>query len=288
MSEFNFKLDTETQKPQNSEANTTVYKDPKGQLSPAAFAVIKKESRIRIYSIIFWAILFLGAAVGLLLNYLLNTRKDPNSGILLYVAFAALGFFTFWFFVKNIIKLKSWKNVERNYRESYNIGDSSSSTTFAEAYRTLNLKSLRLKWFYGFYVTYMGLFILIVALLKNQVWQIDPQYSWLTIKGELNFPKLFEIWFGNTNALLIILGIVSAAITALFVLALLYDKKRIVEIQSFLGDKSIDVVNAVNNDLKSENKAWRRLYIIVFILLVLLPLAIIIYLIYRKVLSRRK
>lgn len=273
---------------------TKIHEDPKKQLNPATYTVIKKEKRMRIFSSIFWGSIFFFSIIGILFNVFFHLESE-NKGIGFYILLSIPTIISFGFMTKSLIRVSGWKKAEASYRVSYSAGDSVSSSMFAEIYQSLVLKKLRMTWALIFFLTYFGLFNIIILALKDQVIEVGTNFNNAEVTNGFNihflidFKKRFEITFGNVNVLLIVNAIVILSFVAIYILILLYDKKRIQDILMNLGstENQTAVKNAVELKRKSENKAWIRTYIVIFVLVVLIPFVLILFLIYKKFIRKK-
>ncbi|WP_025755213.1 MSC_0882 family membrane protein [Mycoplasmopsis cricetuli] len=259
--------------------------DPQNIISPESYKILKKEKQIRKIGIIFWCIVLLLTIVGSIVNWFLNFNA--------YGWWVFIGMFflvSVFLLVKNWIKLIAWKKIEIRYRESFALGDLAASTTFAELCKSLIHKSVSFLWIYIFIFTYYGLFNLIVfGLYKWNTIEIKtPETSSLKLNFEFNIREALENTFGNVKILLIVGISILFVITILFIVIRLYDKKRIEDAKLFIINDSGVVFSTIEESKRKLNKAWRNFYFIIFTLTILLPLALIIYLVSRKILKFRK
>ncbi|MGZ9797612.1 MSC_0882 family membrane protein [Mycoplasma sp. 4013] len=272
------------------------YRDPKGLLNPATQKIIKKEIFIRRISAIFWGVIWGLSVLAIILVVVLKSLDDPYSGIALYVVFSFLFLLSAFLTIKGLIRISGWKKTENSFRQSYAKGDAASSSMFVETFKNLSLKALRIKWIYFFFTTYFVLFNLIVfGLWSAKTLEIGTPPSQASgihtnFYLSINFQEALDKAFGNVKTMLIIDLVVQLGLTGLLIAVLLYDKKRIQDIDLQLGsdDATAKLKELIQNRKKSENKAWLILYIIIFILVVLIPLAWMLYLVYRKMIRRKK
>ncbi|TDV24310.1 hypothetical protein BCF59_0269 [Mycoplasmopsis mustelae] len=274
------------------------YRDDRGLLNPANNKIIIKEKFIRRVGAIFWGIILLIAIIAILLIYFLSTVKDKSSGIALYIIFSILILFALFFGIRSLINFSAWKRTEANFRRDYKEGETASNMMFVETYKNLSLKGLRLKWIYIFFSTYFILFNLYVFIF----WKIDvveigakPQIQNGQIVSNsfyiiIHFARQLDKAFGSVKVLLIIDLVIEFIISVLFVAVLLYDHKRIQDISAFFGsnEASVKIAESVSERKRKENRAWLITYIIIFILIVLIPFAWILFLIYRRFIRRKK
>ncbi|VEU76273.1 MSC_0882 family membrane protein [Mycoplasmopsis columboralis] len=266
------------------------YQDPQRMLSSDTFRILKKEKNIRKVALIFWWILLIICLSGMIMNYSFNTAKEPSSGIYYWIGLGLLLAISLFYFAKNLIRLSAWKSIERKYRESFSSGDIAASTTFADLYKDISRKVINLTWIYTFFMTYFGLLELIVfGLYKAEKIIIKTsETSAIKIDSTIDLVKLLDNGFGNTQVFLII-GLLSMVVISVLYFGLyLYDKKRIQDIKMFIVNDTAEFLSMVEDSKKSLNKGWRNFYIVVFVLVVLLPIAIFVYLLWRGVLRFKK
>ncbi|WBP84036.1 MSC_0882 family membrane protein [Mycoplasmopsis edwardii] len=273
-----------------------LYTDPQKQLNPQTYTIIRKERNVRVISAIFWGLIVLGSIIGMLTNFLWYFINEKSNGIVTYYILLAFPLLiSFMFMTKSLIKVSGWSKVRNNFRTNYLQADASSSSMFVDIYQALVLKGLRLTWGLVFFLTYFGLFNIIILALKDQIWEIGSNFDGNTTSNGFNvhflidFSKWFKTAFGNVNLLLIIDLCVILGVIALYVLVILYDKKRIQDIQANFGtgENAIAVKKLVEERRRAENKAWIKTYIIIFVIVVLIPLVLILFLIYKKFIRRK-
>ncbi|WP_406614044.1 MSC_0882 family membrane protein [Mycoplasma corogypsi] len=279
-----------------------IYQDPKNQLDPNLYTVIKREKRIKTISIIFWALLIVGCVIGAFLNWYLNvdfnfyelTKANfsqsvkQTKGLANYAWITILFIISIAFMIKNAIKLSSLKKNEQLIRQSRDKHDST-LPELRDAYRTLVLKGLRISWLYGFFMTYGGLILIIIAALYSQQkpWVVESQSPGFKFTFDLDFKPILENAFGNMTIFFSAYGSTIAGLSLLYVFVLFYDKKRIADIKTQIRN-DVAFIDGTDALRIKENKAWRRTFIIIFVLVVLLPLALVLYLTYRGILKRKR
>ncbi|WP_036453027.1 MSC_0882 family membrane protein [Mycoplasma buteonis] len=284
----------------NEKQPARVYNDPKKQINPSAFTTIKKEKTIKLISALMWMTFFVAAlvALGIVLSVTLKKsnpteelKKINSVGYFILIGLAMV--VTLPMTVLNFIKLSAWRRTEQNYRHNYTTGDASAGTMFADVYKSVTLKGLRITWIFLFFLTYFGIFLIIVTALYYKGDTIlgtkpsdgNASNFYIEIKWQEVLNNAFA---GKTEQFLIISLIFILIISAVYAFVMLYDKKRTYDLKGYLGNDAAAVINAVAEAKRSENKAWLRMYIIVFILVVLLPLAVFIYLVYNRIIRRKK
>ncbi|MHA3828750.1 MSC_0882 family membrane protein [Mycoplasma sp. Z1473D] len=282
-----------TQVPQTLEATmeSKLTPDPQKTIATPVYNLIKREKHITIMQFLFWFILFLISIAGILTNYFLNTRVDKNQGIAWYVLVGILFLISLSLFTKALTKNKSWRRTEQMCRDNYKNGNLAAVTVIADSYRGIRFKLLRLSWIFAFFMTYFLLFngaILLLLNLWDGHWIVEVNNPTIKFNMDLDWLKILNNAFGDVYVLLYIDLAVIIGISILFVLMIMYDRKRYMEASTFLGADASTIKNAVNLELKNENKAWIKAYIIIFIIVVLLPFALLFYLIYKGVIKRGK
>ncbi|MFV8473529.1 MSC_0882 family membrane protein [Mycoplasma sp. 3118] len=282
-----------TQVPQTLETTVEaqVASDPQRIIATPVYNVIRREKRLTIMQFLFWFALFLVSIAGILTNYFLNTRVDKNQGIAWYVLVGIVFLVSLSLFAKALTKNKAWRRTEQMCRDNYRNGNLAAVTVISDTYRAIRFKLLRLSWLFAFFMTYFALFNGVILLLLNLWdghWVLNIDKANLKLNLDLDWEKILNGAFGDVYVLLYIDLAVAVGFTFLFVLMVMYDRKRYMEASTFLGTDATAIKNAVNAELKNENKAWIKAYIIVFIIVVLLPLALLCYLIWKGILRRGK
>ncbi|EGV00081.1 hypothetical protein MCSF7_01436 [Mycoplasmopsis columbina SF7] len=257
-----------------------IHRDPKNQISPRVYKVIRQEKVIKIINMSISFSLMLIAIILFILTYTQVGIFTAKLYVGYLIIFGAIAFFTMVFGIKNAIENKKWSNTVQKYREALNIGDYNTSNTFHIAYRKIVLKDVNLTWLVIFTITYVGLFSLIIyGLYSSKEWVIDKE----NFKLKLEWAKWLDNTFGNTILLCILCGISLATLVATYISILLFDKKRLSDIDDFLGEKSIEILKNINDDKKARNKAWLKSYLIIVTLTILVPIAIILFILWRVI-----
>ncbi|MFV8419135.1 MSC_0882 family membrane protein [Mycoplasma sp. HF3V] len=282
-----------TQVPQTLETTveTQLASDPQRIIATPVYNVIKREKRLTILQFLFWFTIFLVSIAGILVNYFLNTRVNKNQRIAWYILVGIAFLISLSLFAKALTKNKAWRRTEQMCRDNYRNGNLAAVTVISDTYRAIRFKLLRLSWLFAFFMTYFAIFNGVILLLLNLWeghWVVNINNANLNFNLDLNWEKILNEAFGNVYVLLYVDLAVAVGFTVLFVLMVMYDRKRYIEASTFLGTDATAIKNAVNAELKNENKAWIKAYIIVFIIVVLLPLALFCYLVWRGIFKRGK
>lgn len=276
---------------QPSENLSSKHSDPKRVLSDETYTIIKKEKNVRNASVIFWSFILLFIVIGLVLNGIINTWKQgPEYGIGYWILLSFLFLISFYFFGKNLIKVLGWKKVEKRYRESFQLGDIAASTTFADLYKSLIKKNVSQNWIFTFIITYGGIFLAIIfglAMLEEIVIE-TPEGSLFDLKLHYKVLESMNRAFGSTTILLVSGAIILLLITILFIFIKLYDKKRIQDAILFIQVDNAKIAGDAEKSARNLNKIWRNTFIVTFILTILLPFALIVFLIWKGIIKVKK
>ncbi|SJZ58058.1 MSC_0882 family membrane protein [Mycoplasmopsis verecunda] len=270
---------------------TKVKKDPLKIIPDAINTTLQREKTLNLIQFLFWFIIFLASIAGILTNYFLNTAVDKNKGIGWYVLLSFVFLLSLSLFAKALTKQKSWRHAISMCRENYSHGNIAAVTVIPDTYRAIRLKILRYTWLFAFFITYFALFNGVLLFLLNVwdgVWNIEVNNPNLKFNINIHWKEVLDNAFGNVYVLLWVDFGVALGFTAIYVLALMYDRKRYTEVATLLGADAATIKNAVNAEIKSENKAWIKAYIIIFIIVVLLPIALLCYLVWRGIIKRGK
>lgn len=275
--------------------NQFLDRDPKGQLPPSTFRIIKKEKNIRIISIVFWLVVFLSSLLVILLTKFIPTLKQYSAAGI-FILFGILLFISFILLVKNSIDYTSWSRVVKNLRESFSNGDASANVLFHKTYRNLIIKNVRLMWLVIFFETYYGLFTLITFLLYRY-FIADEAGSGKIIVGspesQLYFTfdvRQFLMSFYNGSPFLFLVFSIIALLSAIgiYTFVWMYDRKRQNDLINYIGESAHEIFEKVNLSKEKENKMWLKIYIFTFCILVILPLFLLILFIWKNIIRRKK
>ncbi len=276
-----------------SSFDSKVYRDPKNQLSPRVYKVIRAEKVLKLTLAFIWLSIMLLSIVAFTIiytNLFPKILSRQNVGYL--VMFGITGLISFFACIKNLIENSTWNHTIQRYRDAVQAGDYVSSNAFHLAYRRIVLKGVNLTWILVFVLTYYGLFSLIVyGLYVSGAWTFGLDENGKVISFvaiNLNWKEWLERAFGNVNLFTIINFTIMGSLIAAFITMKLIDKKRLADLDDFLGEKSVELHNQIEASKKDRNKMWFRIYIVVVILTILLPLALILIAFWKGILRRKK
>ncbi|ADE19569.1 MSC_0882 family membrane protein [Mycoplasma crocodyli] len=277
-----------------SESN--LKSDPEGQLSPRAYRIIQRERAIKgISSLIWGSALFLSSLILLVLALIFtNTVKIPfldaytnqktSANVIgYYILLLIFIIVSFSFMIRNIIDFTSWKNTIKRLRESYDRGDASANVMFHSTYRKLTLKTIKTMWVYINILTFYGFFALVIFGLKYIKIHTESEIFALKLDMELILQKAF----GNVNVFTIINVIILISATAVFVAVNLIDKKRIIDLQDFLGEKTHEIMESITISKEKLNKAFLRVYLVCVGIFIVLPIFLLMLAIYRMIKKKK-
>ncbi|MEE3928168.1 hypothetical protein V2E24_01070 [Mycoplasmopsis ciconiae] len=288
-------------------ASHVLIPDPKGELSPHAYSVIRREKRIRFFSLILWSLIFVASLLAIL-GVVLATKVDINLGVGnidkakqtvkanpvgWYILFGISGFISFILMVRNIFDVTSWKNTEKEIRNNFSSGDQAASIMFHKTYRNIVMKNVRTLWGLIFFVTFFGIYLLTTFLLYyyfvvqegNKI-EIYWELLNLNISGDLG--KALENLYNGKTLLVIILGaILVAAAIGLYVFVWIIDKKRLNDLTRYLGPNAHDIIEKVQHSKEQKNKFWLKAYIISVLAFIFLPIVLVAWALWRGIIRRK-
>ncbi|QSF13749.1 MSC_0882 family membrane protein [Mycoplasma sp. Mirounga ES2805-ORL] len=272
-----------------SNTSAKVYRDPKNQISPRAYKVVRSEKILKLtlmlihYIIMFLAIgMFLITYAPKITSYKILFDKVYNGYLFL---FATVAFIAFCFGTKNLIEKAQWAKTIQRYRDAISIGDYASSNTFHNAYRKIVLKDVNLTWGLIFILTYQGIITAIIyGLYVSGSWDLTTK----VLEIHFNWPAWLDGSFKNTVAFCIISGSIMIGLIIAFSVIILFDKKRLGDIDEFFGEKSIEIHDQIEKAKKERNKMWLRIYVVLVVLTILLPIAIFLVALWRSIRKKKK
>ncbi|WP_369085672.1 MSC_0882 family membrane protein [Metamycoplasma spumans] len=288
---FKKKNQTENSELTNVTNSPKLTFDDEVEISPEKRATIRKifkrEYNAKLFSSLVWFTVLIASIIGVLLTYFLITAKSENKkdGIGYYILSGGILILSLIVFIVYAIKLNAIKVVSRSLKDEKNRVDANVGLHLYETYRSLVLNKLRWIWLFVFFITYYGLFNLIVyGLWKAGEIKIEKASG---INISINLEKIMESAFKNVTVLLIIGGAIIGAITVLFIFSQIHFLRRINEVKYNLGSNVIEIVNSVKNDRRKENKSWIISYFVIFAIVFLIPLLLIGYLVWKGVIKRK-
>ncbi|MBU4690624.1 hypothetical protein KQ874_02890 [Mycoplasma sp. ES3157-GEN-MYC] len=262
-----------------------IVRDPKNQISPRPFRVIRTEKNIKTINMTICFTIMTAAIIFFVLAYLkVGPFVESYWGYLIAFGVTAAIFLALG--IKNLIENIQWSNTVKRYREALELGDKTSSNTFHLAYRRIVLKGVDLTWCLIFVLTYLGLITAIVyGIYSKGMTEINYEP---TFKLKLNWKEILDNGFGNTPLFCLISTIVMALLIGFYVAMRLIDKKRLADLSDFLGERSVDIHEQIENSRRDRNKLWMRAYLVIVFLTILLPLALLTVAIWRMIVKRKK
>lgn len=282
----------------NNQVLSTSYlkKDPEGVLNSRTYRIITREKKFKFFSMSFWLIILLTSI--LVITFLSLSQQNiiqqnfVTSYTGYYVLFGITLIFSLFYTTKAIIEFMGWKSAVARMRESYANGDSSAKVLFHTTYRNISIRSVRILWAVIFIEVFYGLFILITFLLynyfvlKNNNLILD--INMLNITVEWDIRNMLNNWYNNNIELFLILSLIFlGSVLAIYFIFFTFDKKRLLEISSLLGDDYTQITSSVMEAKSKEHKLWIKVFIVSFFLIYLLPFLIILILVWRKVIRRK-
>ncbi|UUD34782.1 hypothetical protein NPA07_03090 [Mycoplasmopsis caviae] len=266
--------------------NSRVYRDPKNQISPRVYRVIRAEQMLKILIL---SISFLIMTISVIMFTLVYAKVgifNQEKRLIGYlILFGTVAFLSMSIGFKNLIENIQWSHTIQRYRDAVSNGDYTSSSTFHIAYRKIVLKDVNLTWMLVFVLTYLGIITAIVyGLYMWKRWYYESD----TLKINFEWAKWLDQGFGNTILFCIISVIIMASSVAAYIIIRLFDKKRLADICDFLGERSVEIHEQVEKSRRERNKMWLRVYLVIVTLTILLPIALALVALWRLIVRRRR
>ncbi|MBZ4195524.1 MSC_0882 family membrane protein [Mycoplasma tauri] len=266
-----------------------IHQDPKRQFSPRIYKVIRSEKILKISLMMISFIIMISSIVAFFLVYFkvppFNTSGKPLTGYL--ILFGILIFFSFVSGLKNSIENLRWTHTIQRYRDAISTGDYTSSATFHIVYKKIILKDINLLWMLIFIITYQGLFTLIIfGFYKSGAWVAGSKNGAFYIN--LDWPTWLDLSFKNTEFFCLISLIIMVSLVVSYIFIKIFDSKRLNDISDFLGERSVEVQDQIDKAKKDRNKMWLRIYLVVVVLTIFLPLALLLVAMWRGIIRRKK
>lgn len=282
----------------NNQVLSTSYlkKDPEGVLNSRTYRIITKEKKFKFFSMFFWSLILILSI--LVITFLALSQRNiiqqtlVTSFIGYYVLFGITLILSLFYTTKAIIEYVGWKTAVARMRESYANGDSAAKVLFHTTFRNISIRSVRILWAVIFIEVFYGLFTLITFLLYNYFIVKNNnavlEINFLNITVNWNIKLMLSRWYNNNVEIFLVLSLIFlCAVIVIYFIFFTFDKKRLMEISSLLGDDYSQITSSVLEAKSKEHKLWLKVFIVSFFLIYLLPFLIILILIWRKVIRRK-
>ncbi|QZE12188.1 MSC_0882 family membrane protein [Mycoplasma sp. Ms02] len=269
--------------------NRILYRDPQGQLPAVAHAVVRKEKTIRKLSLLFSVITLFAGFLGILISIL----TSPTFPVGWVILFGIILIYSIVSLIKNFFDLASWNRTTKSIRDSYSEGNDAARLMFHRFYRQLIMKHVRMAWGLLFIVTFFGAFLLITWLLYysfvlKEKHTFEIRLDSLDTSLNINFEKILGAIYNNNTGLMLILSAISLTGLILgYILLFAYDKKRMLDFTSLLGEKSHEIYESVQKSKEKKNKFYFKIYLLTVFAVFFLPLLLILLLVWKKIVRRK-
>ncbi|MGL4183897.1 MAG: MSC_0882 family membrane protein [Metamycoplasmataceae bacterium] len=240
-------------------------KDSEGLIPNGIYKVFKLEQNKQIFCFILYFILF---ASQIIFISLLATILS-NYSWLFYVLTGIAAIIFGLLFIFNMIDYLSLKKSITAYRASIRIGSKITPPFISNLYLKLNLKQVTSNWITIAALFYGSISLIIFWWLKDVNWWIFEFDVWIRNLG----PKPELIAY-------IVLGILGG-ILSFYIFITIFRKKRIIDIQAFFGNEVISQLE-INKMVQERNKAYRRIFIISILVILVFPIIVKLVLKYTK------
>ncbi|AWX69594.1 MSC_0882 family membrane protein [[Mycoplasma] anseris] len=255
---------SETIETQALSSQNIKLKDPEGIIPNGIYKVFSLEKSIKVFMAFVETFIFMGALIIALLFGLKATWFKLENNIAPWTWFivpvGSMGL-SLTLFVLDLIEYLGIKKSIVMYRDSIKAGAVSTPPFISLLYRKLMMKQVRKTWLVVAILFYVGLFTVILWALQNQKW------------GELDWKTWIHKSFPNPNTVVYILCGIMSLVLVLFVINTIIRKKRMVDIQSFFGNESLDY-NSLQEDKSKAHRFWAKVFFISVLVLLVLPFII--------------
>lgn len=233
-----------------------VVTDPTGQISNGIYRVIHWEMLRQFITIIVSGTLLLGAII---LIILFSTAfKTSWPGYIIPVMMILLAGYKFFI---SLIEKSALKKAVTRYKEDLRIGLTSTPPFIVKLYQNIYKKQVGHNWLTFFLLLNGGILTILLWWLKDVSWWIFDFEGW--IHAMFNNPTLMS-WIFTVSLL---------AIAVVHIVMAIQRKKRILEIDAYFGSQIVPTAD-INEIKSSRNKAYRRLFIIYVMVILIIPLIV--------------
>lgn len=254
--------------------------------------VFKKEKKLKSIFALIYFIFFIGILILIFLsafNLISNFITQQNLGIIILLSVSCL-----FFLFKTINELieKSFWNKTITQIEDKELANEKINHLLFISIKKITLKQVNYFWFLILFLTYFGVFNLAIWFLYNRKsWSygIDKDANIFTF---IAFNFEWEKWlikaFKNVNLMLIINLSIIISLIIVYVSYVLINKKRIFFLNEFIKKNYLQIQKELSKIISQRRKNWIKTYFILITLTILLPMAFIIYFIYRMIRPKQK
>lgn len=246
----------------------TNVKDPDKIIPNGIYKVIKWENVRQMFTMALSLIIF---AVSLVMTILYATDV-MHVGWAGYIIPIILLIGSGYKLLITILENRSMKRAVERYKENLGIEINSTPAFVPKLYMSLHTKQIAHNWITFMFLFYGGIFTLLLWALKDVSWSIFEFKEW--INNIYSNPDVM-VWIATATLIFV---------AVMHIVFAIQRKKRVLEIDAYFGMTLI-----THADLEAikqgKNKFWRRLFIISFMVILVLPIMVLLI---TKVARRRK
>ncbi|WP_416907530.1 MSC_0882 family membrane protein [Mycoplasmopsis citelli] len=245
------------------------------------------ERKYILIMLLFFVLTFLSAAIisTLIYTHIINFEFQYTVAVFLNIYNAV----SFVLVLAKFLDFKLINNSFRLWRESL-IKDiqitSDKSAIFFKKYLSLNKFLVHLIWINIFLLTFYGLFILIIYLLKDvdtTLGSVQSNFHW-----RLNIKDGLKNSFGNVALFCLINLIILASTMFISALSYVFVKYRINLISGTFSSELTKYETLVKQHTSQIQKYWFYFYVFCVLFLIFIPLTLLLYRIIKKIFTRKK
>lgn len=244
--------------------------DPEGIIPNHIYKLLNGEKNFKRVNLIIFSLIFLFSLIACFLfafakNLFNNLIKDENVTKIpwgWYVLPAILIAISIPYFFLNLNDFIFVKKTFYYYREKIKRNDFSVPTYIKNLYLKLIKRQARRTWLVVALIFYLGVFTLIFWGIKDQKW------------GLLDFQKWIYNSFANPNVLVYSICGIMLTIILVFIIATIYRKKKITDIQVYFGDEVMSY-EEFNKEKTNAYKFWAKIFFLSVLILLVIPIIIL-------------
>lgn len=268
------------------EANEDKFPEDKYEPANLTYAIGLVQTQRKSTIILFWlSLISLITSVILISVWFSKTSKlDAFSKVSFLILWLFIFFVSLFLVIHQSLKYNFIRRISSFLNESEKKKFYASTTSlFYKEYQFLNILQIHLFWFFIYCLTFYGLFILIVFLLRNAAIDIGQNNG--SYQFKMNIAMLLENAFGNVEQFCFKNLIYLTVILTLTIIIKIVINYKINLIIATFRDNFYKIENIVNERKKVLNRRYLIGYCALSVI-TLIPLAFIFYKFIRKMLKK--
>ncbi|CAM9139376.1 MSC_0882 family membrane protein [Mycoplasma todarodis] len=236
---------------------TKIVADPTGAIPNGIYGVIRWEKFRQVITMILSGALLIAMAIIITLG---ATKWD--FGPLTYVAPSVAGILALFRFSISTMEFISLKKSVARYRQDIQVGLTSTPPFISKMYIGMHKKQVAHNWITFSLLFYGGLSTIILWWLKDVSWWIFKFDVWI------------HNWMGKPSLIATLMSIALLVIAIVHIIFAIQRKKRINDMNMYFGaelapESQVEEIKAIRN------KAYRRLFIISVIVVLVIPMVVL-------------